>query len=754
MNKLDSLREMMPNQIEKGEINIFVGAGVSKNPIPLASELTKQIVELFLPHKEDFTLFNPYIPSGILRLEVTMQIARETFRDDRQIMLPLLTFVRAKPNLNHYLLAVAIHKGCAVFTTNWDILIEIAYLSLYQELPNVVVLEKNYSYVLESLDAQSPTGILVKIHGSLARFLLQGSEKLMILDTRDTIIAALNQVGKGLSNSKRNLLHTYLKLKPTFFWGYSCMDDFDLFPALRIEDRKPFWWVCFDGEKELEYLQSAEEWTKQESTIRSKYNAFDPKQMAMANIAAVTRRGDVRLWGNITSWIDKLAKLLNLEVPEQLQSDITAVIETLGIEASQVHKESFPSWQKNLFAARLLAHVGDWGEKMHALYSTVSTSHELTLDKRLQIVIEHAERTTPNDLTRAENILGQYDLSSQDISPSTRAYGRAILSNIKRRRGDKKAKYPMNIALELLQQEDFPEEVRHKVQHYYALLIHQEVAEQVHDLSRDPLSNEISKILLRISEGEKLFKKGSEYFDGEGIVEDYAMSQNGLGLLLLEKARAMKAIGQKDDALKVLEEIKKIFEENIIERRQRYGFFRGVGQAYRNLALVFEEMKKYDEAAQALQKSTEFYSMVKPVPPETDLYETFFRQSEVALLRDRPWDAVEPIHKSILHKRVKGDWHHEARGLKILSDAYNRMGLRLDAGYAVTLLVQIYNSLLMSAEGKKRLLNRRFGPENGIENLTFAVELFSILGRESDRIKSEELLNQLKELIQSNKHHI
>ena len=499
-------------------------------------------------------------------------------------------------------------------------------------------------------------------------------------------------------------------------------------------------------------MQSAEEWIKQESIIRLKYNALDPKQTEMANIAAVTRRGDIRLWGNINSWIDKLAKLLNLEAPEQLQSDIIDVIETLGIEAPQVHKDSFPSWQKNLFAARLLAHVGDWGEKMHALYSTVSTSHELTLDKRLQIAIEHAEKTTPNDLARAENILGQYDLCSQDISPSKRAYGLAILSNIKRRCGDKNACYPMNSALKLLQQEELQKGVRHNVQHYYALLIHQEVAEQVRSLSRKPLSNEISKILSMISEGKDLFEKGSEYFDGEGMVENYAMSQNGLGLLLLEKARAMKAAGQKNDALKVLEEAKKIFEENIIERRQRYGFFRGVGQANRNLALVFEEMRKYDDAAQSLQKSTEFYSMVKPIPPETDLYETFFRQSEVALLRDRPRDALEPIHKWISQKRVKGDWHHEARGLKILSDAYNRMELRLDAGYAVTLLVQIYNSLLKSEDGRQRLLNRRFGPENGIEHLTFTVRLFSILDRESDKIKSEELLSQLKELIQTNKH--
>lgn len=753
MKKLDSLREWMVNQIEEGEINIFVGAGVSRNSLPLGSELTKQIVELFLPHKEDPTIFDPYISSGILRLEVTMQIARETFEDNRQIMLPLLAFVKAKPNLNNYLLAIAIRKGCAVFTTNWDILIEIAYLSFYHELPKVLVLEKDGSEMLGSSDARNLTGVLVKLHGSIARFVLQGNENPIIFDTTDTIIAALNQVGRGLDDSKRILLHTFLKLKSTFVWGYSCMDDFDVFPALKIRDRKPFYWVCFDGERELDYLQSAEDWTKQESVIRSQYKALDPRQMELDNIATVTRRGDSRLWGNITSWIKKLADDLNLEVPEQIPRGIIDAVEVTGMEASQLHKELFPLWQKNLFAARLLAHVGEWGDRMHTLYSNVTTSYELTLDRRVQIAIEHAEKTTPNDLSRAENILGQYELSSQDISPSTRAYGLAILSNIKRRRGDKNAKYPMNIALKLLQREDLLEDARHKVQHYYALLIHQEVAEQVRRLSRKHLSNEISKILLRISEGKDLFEKGSEYFDGEGMVENYAMSQNGLGLLLLEKARAMKVAGQKEEALKVLEKTKKIFEENIIERRQRYGFFRGVGQAYRNLALVFGEMEKYDEAAQALQRSAEFYSMVKPVPPETDLYETFFRQSEVALLRDRPREALEPIHKWILHKRVQGDWHHEARGLKILSDAYNKIGLRLDAGYAITLLVQIYDSLLMNEEGRQRLLNRRFGPENGIENLTFAVRLFSILGRESDKIKSEELLNQLKELIQSNKQH-
>jgi len=118
------------------------------------------------------------------------------------------------------------------------------------------------------------------------------------------------------------------------------------------------------------------------------------------------------------------------------------------------------------------------------------------------------------------------------------------------------------------------------------------------------------------------------FFKGQGLVNYLAMSQNGLALLLIEKGRALKTVDRIEEANTVFKSATDILQENVAAVRMRYGYFRGVGQAFRNIALARQEQEDYEGALNALEQSAYFYSMVKPTPPETDLFEVFYRQAK------------------------------------------------------------------------------------------------------------------------------
>ena len=54
-------------------------------------------------------------------------------------------------------------------------------------------------------------------------------------------------------------------------------------------------------------------------------------------------------------------------------------------------------------------------------------------------------------------------------------------------------------------------------------------------------------------------------------------------------------MGRIEDTNKGFENAAKILLEDVAETRMRYGYFRGVGQAYRNIALARQSQENYQK---------------------------------------------------------------------------------------------------------------------------------------------------------------
>lgn len=730
MATLDALQSQLRHQLTSGSLNFFVGAGVSvPSMVPSGGEMSLELVRSWTQNPYQDMLV-PYCENGSLRLEVLMQIARETLGDPRTITMPLMSILEKLPNLNHYVLARALKENCTVITTNFDILIELAYFDLYGTAPLVLVDDEDISWAQGRLE-----GTLVKLHGSLMKVEVDVNGVLQGSDTRDTIVAALDQVARGLSDSKASAVSHVLGKAPTMCWGYSCMDDFDVFPLLRTQAREPTVWLFFEPHTPATAFSSVQDWTD------AMAKAGASRKFEADNVASVLRSGDTCLYGNAAPMVEKLAESIGGK-RGAFGSDMASAIRNIRNSVRADAGSSTQRWQTDLLEARLLAQVGEWGQAMHELFSSAIGAPELNADQRARIQIEHAERTSPNSLEKAQEILEGANLESAEVSDATRAYGFAILSNIYRRRQSKEARPVIDRAMEIAEHRPVDEGTKHLVRHYESLVMHQEIAQSVRELPR--VSVLPSDLLGRISQCETTLSEVSSFFRSSGQADNYAMSQNALGLVLLEKGRAYKSTGQTKEANATFREAERVLLENVAKMRERYGFFRGVGQAFRNIALVRREQERYEDELDAYRKSATFYSLVKPIPPETDLYETLFREAETQIQLGRREEAVLPALRWLLQKRASGDWHNEARGLKVLADALRHLRPGLDAQYAASWLVAIYRDRLSEPEKKEALFSKRYGVPNAKENLAFAKQLAEEMGNKSLAKEASDILERLR----------
>lgn len=736
MKELSEIRQDLINGIEQGKINFFVGAGISVGPpakMPSGLGLTQELLEDWVSGEVGDSI-KDHAESGALRLEVVMQIARETFSDREIVLQPLLQFIDKSPNCNHYLLALAIKNGCTVVTTNFDILIEIAYWNLYGSLLPVIVADNQSQRTVSN-------GTLIKIHGSIAILETVNNSEISVCDARETVMAALDQVAQGLGDSKTFTLQQLLQQAPTFFWGYSCMDDFDIYPVLRSTKREEaFYWLFFEPGKSLELL-SEDDWKSFVSEINSRPHLEDSKRFESENVSSTLISSDFRIVGDSSNWMEHLNEIWNIKAQSNFEVQVNSKLSTFWESMGSARTQKPEAWELQLLSARLLEHAGEWGDEMHLLYSAVHENATLDPDLRLRIQTEHADKTSPHDLIKASEILDKHQDDYEDATNDNKTYALAIMSNIRRRQKKKDAKNYIQKAVDIIQKKDVNDETSFRVFHYQALLFHQEIAEGVKHLKSD--SELKPEFLAEIRKCEELFSRGSTFFKHHGLVNDFAMSQNGLSLLLIEKGNALKKVGCIEDANKVFENAANILLEDVAGTRMRYGYFRGVGQAFRNIALARQGQENYEGTLYALDQAGHFYHKVKPTPPPTDLFDIFYRQAETLLKLNKPEKALQPISRWILQKRASADWHDEARGLKVLAEALKSMGLNLDAGYAGNLIIDIYRDVFSNEAKRHTLKNRRFGMENAKDNLQFVQQLAKYQQIDVQEQEALELLNQL-----------
>jgi tetratricopeptide (TPR) repeat protein len=202
------------------KIVFFVGAGLSASSIGTSKEINRKVIKHvvgdILSIGEDEVLSD-------IRPEVLLKLLTEEYSEVRDEIFRFLvdTIKEGEPNENHFFLAEVIKRGGFVFTTNYDTLIEDACCDR-QQIANYVCYQDNQfkQFCKEYLqkDSLPKTGRLFKLHRSV--------------ESPDSILATLSQLGGGLSRYKKEVLEYFLRNFNFCFMGYSCRDDFDILPVL------------------------------------------------------------------------------------------------------------------------------------------------------------------------------------------------------------------------------------------------------------------------------------------------------------------------------------------------------------------------------------------------------------------------------------------------------------------------------------------------------------------------------------------
>jgi len=215
------------------KLAVLTGAGISRaapSHLPVVTAMLTPILKELIP--------TPGVAAELLRAENPLRrntkefLRFETYCEllVKQKVDPELEFLDplgdcVAVNRNHMLMAGLIQKGHAVFTTNFDALIELACERVGFQ-PDVLAYPNDYARFLEQPSAMP----LFKLHGSLE---VRGKP------ARDSLRACLDQIARAggddhvrLEEPKRRVLEHVLRDHDLIVLGYSGADDLDIGPAL------------------------------------------------------------------------------------------------------------------------------------------------------------------------------------------------------------------------------------------------------------------------------------------------------------------------------------------------------------------------------------------------------------------------------------------------------------------------------------------------------------------------------------------
>jgi tetratricopeptide (TPR) repeat protein len=244
---------------DKNEKYTFLaGAGISIDPpsnIPSARTMVKQLLNIFaVPEDVDELL-----KIDLLRYEMIVEQIQNFFDKDLKF-LDYFELVKY-PNIIHYFLASMIRLGQYVVTTNFDYMIERAFLlSVLQENSKDNILKRiqesnqllaiitkkdfiTYSNLENILKEKKHS--IVKIHGSKKNIITQA-------DTKESLVTTISALGKEREEGKTFAIEQYKKPLMTQIMdgrilvviGYSGSDDFDISPLLKeFKNLKILIWV-------------------------------------------------------------------------------------------------------------------------------------------------------------------------------------------------------------------------------------------------------------------------------------------------------------------------------------------------------------------------------------------------------------------------------------------------------------------------------------------------------------------------------
>lgn len=227
----------------------LAGSGVSvPSGLPAAYEITSTLAKFLSDNQRDADgicrhlapIVTPTGPQVNIRFERVLQVVRDV-ADKNLAVLRCLEFSTIPTGLHHFL-AAELHSGTAVFTTNFDSLIERSFLARYPAA-RLRVVDREYPCrtnpecsFRRGGKRKQEASVLFKLHGSLRAFSHGRVQSIGRWQTH-AVGATLDSIGKAslsacLEPGKEGALRSQLRKHVLVVLGYSGLDDFDVIPTL------------------------------------------------------------------------------------------------------------------------------------------------------------------------------------------------------------------------------------------------------------------------------------------------------------------------------------------------------------------------------------------------------------------------------------------------------------------------------------------------------------------------------------------
>jgi len=226
----------LANLIKKGQVLFFVGSGISTEKptfLPTGISLRNEIVKSFCFDKTNEIELRFLKAIEKITLEEVSQVIHE-HRGNQ--LLTILSNIfdnpRIKPNVIHRFLAKAITFGNIIVTTNYDSLIEKAYIENNEKrnlriFYNDTHFDEINDYLVNIFSAKEDLRLksnIFKLHGTLQDITKNNR------NTKNSVITILSRV-ESLSVPKTKVLRKLFGVYHAVFMGYSARD-LDVFYAL------------------------------------------------------------------------------------------------------------------------------------------------------------------------------------------------------------------------------------------------------------------------------------------------------------------------------------------------------------------------------------------------------------------------------------------------------------------------------------------------------------------------------------------
>jgi len=710
-------------QINNSKMAFFVGAGISvprPSRLPNFQQLSQKVIydivgDVLEEREIDFLSRN-------LRPEAILQIAVEELGP--KVLRSLQMLISHRPNPNHFFLAEAIRLGNWVFTTNPDNLIEEAGKLMHIEIRRCYE-DRHFEEFEKSLSASGDmAGCLFKLHGTI-------EENKPFEERYNTILVALRQVGRGLSEPKQRVLSYFLRSFDFCVMGYSCQDDFSVYPVLLDTDsNKSMFWLSY-ARAPMEPPLSDKDNLRRKKEAEENKAPGEKRDWETINVNSflLKREKAFKFVGNSSKFIeDSICPSLGLD---------TSLAATLT--ATEEQDEEYVRWalgisghKQNLIGGRLYQLLYDL-EKAKRLYGQAGDLADEDEQKAIaqsrlgQIYLVPSTREGDEKAIEVfQNALNVFDKLSD---PFKAACTRTDLSNaLRRRRRFPEAMKQIEKTRQMFENNILASDENKDEERNLAYARSLNILGLIHyGLGSDNKSEELFQAGLDLCRKSRALKE--KFGDVDGMSE----SDNATALMLMEQAILPGKSGQEATTL-LSNAISTL--EGAVKLRERIGNFRGCFQHYRNLGLAHGRLanlagygSEKERYVRFVRKDYEdgmaYLSRIQPEPPAGEILECRFRIGELDVQLGEMEDAIKMLVPVESRRQELGDWHNRVRTLDLLREAHVDREQKKQCGLEI---LSVYRDVTGSKQKIKEIQDTKVKRTNADDILKRTAKTFEDSG--------------------------